>query len=503
LNQLDPNPTLKLSAYKASVLDGYMSQHSMRLTLSDLNDESFSYIAKVGHSSECMRLLFCHKARVLSKDIRFHTFHQCIKRNHNTNVVIKLLLDHNDDFNAEMAEYILTNEPIRYSALMNDLKLFKLLLESGADINAGDAFGWQPIHTVAGNLSFLGFLLNYGVDVNAATLIEGRQAIHIAAGKNLKCLKLLLKHGADLNSKTTPGLTPIHFAAKYGHLDILKFIIDSGCEMNVSTNDQNEASHMATMFGKSDCLSYLIDLGCNLKVQNSDGDQIVHLACFPGTVNCMKILFYRGADIYSYNQDGFQPLHCAALYRSVNVLKFLLDIGVDPKSLTCGNDQAIHLAFGPDNNLDCLKLLIDYGADVNAVGSNGMSPIMTATINGTAESILILALANADVNQHTFDEGLSSLHLAARHGQTQCIALLISLGSNINALSKDGFTPLSFATMYDHVETILELLEFKADINLGLVTPLYIAWKYGNERIINLLIEAGAEKQSFFKIGII
>ncbi|KAI0226874.1 hypothetical protein LSAT2_022671 [Lamellibrachia satsuma] len=51
------------------------------------------------------------------------------------------------------------------------------------------------------------------------------------------------------------------------------------------------------------------------------------------------------------------------------------------------------------------------------------------------------------VNQHD-DEGLSSLHYAARYNHYPIVVMLISAGANVNDIDEEGATPLHFAARY-------------------------------------------------------
>lgn len=57
-----------------------------------------------------------------------------------------------------------------------------------------------------------------------------------------------------------------------------------------------------------------------------------------------------------------------------------------------------------------------------------------------------------------------AIHMAARYDRTECLALLIRAGSNVNAPDGDGKTPLHLASGH-HVQTVNLLLQHRPDIN--------------------------------------
>ncbi len=68
--------------------------------------------------------------------------------------------------------------------------------------------------------------------------------------------------------------------------------------------------------------------------------------------------------------------------------------------------------------------------------------------------------------------GLNALHMAAFHGKTKIAQILLDYGVDINVRSKQesketfGATPLMYAALRDHSETVLFLIENGAEINL-------------------------------------
>lgn len=91
------------------------------------------------------------------------------------------------------------------------------------------------------------------------------------------------------------------------------------------------------------------------------------------------------------------------------------------------------------NNVECAKLLIDYGSDIN---------IPT-------------------------DNGLTSLHLAILYKQSIfIIKYLLKKGSNIESRTSGGYTPLYYAILFANFETIEALLNYNAKVNIKAIDGL-------------------------------
>ena len=64
----------------------------------------------------------------------------------------------------------------------------------------------------------------------------------------------------------------------------------------------------------------------------------------------------------------------------------------------------------------------------------------------------LLIAAKANVNTVARDMQNTALHVAASHGQTDVILVLIAAGAKVNVKNLIGSTPYKFAVEYNHPE---------------------------------------------------
>lgn len=87
------------------------------------------------------------------------------------------------------------------------------LVEQGATISAEDNYGETPLHARAGSWQGrIDVLLELGADVNAGEGARGT-ALHRAAERGIaENVRLLLQHGAKVDALNDDGLTPLEYA---------------------------------------------------------------------------------------------------------------------------------------------------------------------------------------------------------------------------------------------------------------------------------------------------
>ena len=148
------------------------------------------------------------------------------------------------------------------------------------------------------------------------------------------------------------------------------------------------------------------------------------------------------------------------------------------------------------NRLDEVKLLLEKGADINAVNSVGLTPLHLAARSGHTDMVALLLARKADVMAKDIF-GLTSLHLAAQYGHENTMYLLIANGAVIESRTNtQGMTPLHWAAFSGHIEGIKCLLSSGADINARDNTgntPLTWAEAYGQHDMARLLARKGGK----------
>jgi ankyrin repeat protein len=120
-----------------------------------------------------------------------------------------------------------------------------------------------------------------------------------------------------------------------------------------------------------------------------------------------------------------------------------------------------------------VQLLLDFGADAASVNKEGKTALIIASGLGHVEIVNTLLEAARWILQRGPDlhqragAGLTALHLAACKANVQYTIDLLQAGSDVNATSMDGSSPLSLAVGQGRVENARALLAARADPSLG------------------------------------
>lgn len=128
-------------------------------------------------------------------------------------------------------------------------EMLELLIDSGADINTKDKFGYTALCLVTSNpykrhpasvatvkehKKLVAMLLTKGADVNTK-YENGNTPLHNAVGAsfhsdNLEVVELLIQSGADVNAKNNKGETPLKWAIEGKKKEIIQLLRQHGAK---------------------------------------------------------------------------------------------------------------------------------------------------------------------------------------------------------------------------------------------------------------------------------
>lgn len=214
----------------------------------------------------------------------------------------------------------------------------------------------------------------------------------------------------------------------------------------------------------------------------------------------LKILLERGADPNAYDDDSDNVLINAALYASADCMKILLDKKANPNLKNKFGQTPLMLCT---NEKDKMKLLLDYGADIEARSNSNNTALLIACIgSGQYENIKWLIDKGADPLAKRWGAE-TALMRAAQFGDTMTIHLLLSKGVEVDARGW-GFTALMFATRFANWPFVLSLLDNGADPDIPDEpnwTPLVWAAEQNNIEVVNVMLKKTKDINRIDSVG--
>jgi ankyrin repeat protein len=325
----------------------------------------------------------------------------------------RLLLQAGADVNAAN-DYGVT--PLSLACVNGSATMVDLLLKAGANANATQATGETPIMTCArtGNAEAVKLLIAHEANVNAAETWKNQTALMWAvADQQAEAVRLLLARGADVRARSKSGFTPLLFAAQQGNIETARLLIEAGADVNEAAPDGMTPLLIATASGHGPLAIFLLDQHADPKVANDRGYTALHYtASNRGLLDLIKALLSHGTDPnarLTRGETGATPLFLAAAAGNVPAMRTLLEGGADPRIPTKENTTALMVAAGvgrfesrseaqDKNALEAVKVALEAGIDVNAVGENQWTALHGAAYTGSDAIIQVLVEHGAQLD---------------------------------------------------------------------------------------------------------
>ncbi|MBI5633304.1 MAG: ankyrin repeat domain-containing protein [Nitrospirae bacterium] len=124
------------------------------------------------------------------------------------------------------------------------------------------------------------------------------------------------------------------------------------------------------------------------------------------------------------NDNTTPPIISSIKLSSVDILTYVLDINPDISLVEPDSGlDALNFAAGFIEHSDIINAILDRGADIDTIGSDGWTPLMRASREGyvSTASILIRHGANINVCDH---DGLTAFIIASQAGHSKIMELL-------------------------------------------------------------------------------
>ena len=222
------------------------------------------------------------------------------------------------------------------------------------------------------------------------------------------------------------------------------------------------------------------------KILDDHNNSCLHIVSDPAAVD---LLVSRSANLMAANDKGFTPISLAVWENKAAIVEALLRNGANPNEKVKYNNTLLHNA-SYTGFTDIARILIRYGAKVNALGGGDKTPLHYVKNEATAR---VLILAGAEVNAKD-KSGRTPL---MESSDPATALMLIERGADVNSLDKSGQTALHRAAIRNKPEIVKILIEHGVDINAkannGMTALDLIKGKPSWKDVESILIEHDAQ----------
>jgi uncharacterized protein len=366
--------------------------------------------------------------------------------------------------------------PLFLASTNGNANLVKLLLDGGANANASLPGGETVLMTASrvGNLEAVKALLARGANANAHERREQTALMWAAAEGHAPVVRALIEAGAAMNATLASGFTPMFFAVREGHIDVARALIEAGVNVNqtlqarkavvdrydpVGKGTGTSPLLMAVENGHFELAMALVAAGADPNDQRSgftplhaitwvrkpdasDGGDPPPIGSGRLTsLQFVRALVDRGANVNArldkgaprppesstlLGTEGATPFLMAADRADIPLMRELLKLGADPALPNADGSTPLMAAAGlgtanpleeagtESEALEAVKLLLDLGADINAVDNNGHTAMHGAAYGNFPTVVQLLADRGADANvwKQPDKEGRTPLYIA-------------------------------------------------------------------------------------------
>ena len=271
----------------------------------------------------------------------------------------------------------------------------------------------------------------------------------------------------------------------------------------------------AVSAGDVDEVRALLEAGADPTATDAAGSTALFYMPPEGSTEATELVLEAGAAVDAENRVGITPLTVASLLGRTDMVELFLDWpggGADPGYRPPDGEPPLARALRK-GHLETARVLLDAlqraGGELNPELRRSSTLLYHRASAGDAEGVRLLLEYGVRPDPRVGKEGVftgeTPLLAAARLGHAEVARALLEHGASIEALDRDGKTPLILASEgtaegeaeNGHLDTVRVLLEHGADVEStggekSRTTPLGFAAMSEDADVVKLLLEHGA-----------
>ncbi|XP_029934528.1 ankyrin repeat and SOCS box protein 3 isoform X2 [Myripristis murdjan] len=289
-------------------------------------------------------------------------------------------------------------------------------------------------------------------------------------------------------------------AARAGCKERVRRLIRRGFSVDSRDNRGWNALHEAAAAGSKDCVREILSAaadssrGCRAYVDTltHEGETACYLAAQRGHLAVVRLLLKAHANINQPTNDLSCPLYAAVDGGHKEVVDLLISRGAEVNGThTASCWTCLHQAVYKGHT-EIVRKLITV-CHLEALDDHKITPLFLAAEYGQLECLEILVNAGANVNAQA-DDLATPLLIASQEGHEGCVHVLLDHGADPNLACSSDWPqlPIHAAAEFGHcriLERLIAVTDRVCDRGVGMVSPLYVAVREQSNSVELLLRE--------------
>jgi hypothetical protein len=253
--------------------------------------------------------------------------------------------------------------------------------------------------------------------------------------------------------------------------------------------------HYAAYGKDAGLVNFLIDKGAKLELRSAEGATPLHIAAMMDQRETVEALIKRGAALEARNSyERTALILCARERGQAATARLLLEAGADVNAVDKFGSTALELAAWR-GKVELVDLLLEKGAKLPAAGDRWRGMVLEAASQGLAT--LFRRLTEAAPDLKAADATGALLPAAAAGGSAEIVRSLLDKGYDPARPDRFGWTPLHYAARDGRTDAARILVEKGAPLDARSImgqTPYNVALERKMEGVATLLAGKGADR---------
>ena len=326
---------------------------------------------------------------------------------------------------------------------------------------------------------------------NTSKELDGKYKLITPEKEYLPLALMFINNGLDIDKIHEDGKTTLQIEIENKNFANVEFLVNCGADLNVVDENDKNIIYKEILKGYSNyqMIDFLVSKGASLEAKDLDEktifDDIIEiiaitkgfkkvnpvLAAFikeneKYDVLLKKILTYR-PNIEAQRLDGKNILFDLVTYNDFETLKMIINYGVNlnikdkrgSTPLMYMVEEGLKIKDKKEREffIERLVYFLKYRVSVDIQDVDGRTVLHKAVIANDLTVVEKLLTKKADLTI-TDIHGRTALHHTQWHGNYKIARWLIAAGADMNQLDNSGFTLLNYAAIFGHVRLVIALI---------------------------------------------